>query len=117
MDLLPNCIPRNPKIDWNISRADARWFYIFCANCGADGGRVMEQNIPNREDFAFYLCNSCAEKHGEIPNTMMVPDEVFFQKATEVQFEKYGRILTAEEVAIELQNGSSFMSKIAKEKI
>jgi hypothetical protein len=115
-DLLPNSIPRNPKIDWSISRGDSHWLYIFCANCGADGGRVLEAHIPNREEFAFYLCNSCAEKHGNIPGTVMVPDEVFFAKATEMQLEKYGRTLTAEEVAIELEDGSSFMSKLAKEK-
>lgn len=116
-EILPNSIPRNPKIDWNLSRSGAHWFFIFCASCGADGGRVLESNIPNREEFAFYLCDSCAEKHGEVPGTMMVPDEVFFQKATEMQFEKYGRVLTAEEIAIELQDGSSFISKFTKEKI
>lgn len=115
-DLLPNSIPRNPRIDWSLSRGHHRWLYIFCANCGADGGRVLEQDIPNKEEFAFYLCNSCAEKHGSIPGTYMVPDEVFFQKATEMQVEKYGRTLTAEETAIELQDGSSLMSKILKEK-
>lgn len=116
-DLLPNSIPRNPKVDWSISRADSRWFYIFCANCGADGGRVMEANIPNCEEFAFYLCNSCAEKYGDIPNSVMVPDEVFFKKVAEAQLESYGRTLTAEEVAIELQDGSSILSKLAKEKV
>ena len=110
MDLLPNSIPAERKIDWNLSRTGARWLYIYCANCGKDGGRVLE----NEMDFAFYLCNSCAEKYGEIPNTMMVPDEVFFEKVKEAQIEKYGRILNPEEVAVELQDGSSFLSKLAK---
>jgi len=45
----------------------------------------------------------------------MVPDEVFFGKVREAQLEKYGRMLTPNEVAIELQDGSSFLVKLAKE--
>jgi len=72
---LPNCLPVRRKIDLSISSHGLNWFYLFCANCGADGGRVLETELGN--EFAFYLCNSCAEKHGEIAGTYLVPDDAF----------------------------------------
>ena len=47
--------------------------------------------------FLFYLCNFCAETHGKIAGTMMMPDEIFFEKLAQAQFERYNRYLTAEE--------------------
>ena len=72
-DFLPNCLTSKPRNDLSLSAGGLHWFYLFCANCGTDGGRVMETEL--NEQFAFYLCNSCAEKHGEISGMMMVPDE------------------------------------------
>lgn len=73
-DILPNCLTRERKQDSGMGS----WFYLFCANCGCDGGRVMETYLP--EQFAFYLCVKCAEKYGEIANTWMVPDHMFWQE-------------------------------------
>ena len=115
IEILPNSLTSTPKVDYNLSRNGQTWLFLFCANCGADGGRVLETDVPNAEQFAFYLCNPCAEKHGNIPGTMMVPDEVIFAKVREAQFEEYGRLLTGEEIAIELQDDSSLMSKLKKE--
>lgn len=50
------------------------WIPIFCANCGAEGGFVPEDQCT----FAFWLCNDCYAHHGEIAGMMMMPDEVFF---------------------------------------
>jgi hypothetical protein len=55
------------------------WVPIFCANCGADGGYVPEQNM----DFAFYLCNDCADRLPPIDGTYVMPDEEFWQKVKE----------------------------------
>ena len=55
-----------------VSRAGT-WVPVFCANCGKAGGMV-----PETSTFAFYLCDACAETHGVIANTLMVPDEAFF---------------------------------------
>ncbi len=114
-ELLPNSLTKTPKIDFNLSRNGQTWLYLFCANCGADGGRVLETDVPNAEQFAFYLCNPCAETHGDIPGTMMVPDEIFFEKVRNAQLERYGRLLTGIEIAIELQDDSSIFSKLKKE--
>lgn len=110
-EILPSSIPKRRKVDHSISAPGMNWIYIFCANCGKDGGRVLE----NDYDFAFYLCDPCAETHGAISGTVMVPDEVFWQKIVDAQVEKYGRILTFEETAIQLQDSTSLMSKLKKE--
>lgn len=94
IDLIPNCLPRARKIDWNLSRNGQTWLYLYCANCGADGGRVLECEIPNKEEFAFYLCDSCAEKHGSITGTMMVPDEIIWAEIAAEQKEKEQRCLS-----------------------
>lgn len=116
IDLLPNCIPTTRKVDFNLSRNGTTWLYLYCANCGADGGRVMETDIPHVEDFAFYLCVPCGEKYGEVPNHTMVPDEVFWKKLSEAQIEKYGRELTYVEQITELSSGDSMLSKLARDR-
>lgn len=116
-NLLPNCLTRTYKVDNNLSRPGAVWLYLYCANCGCDGGRVMETDLP--ENFAFYLCderqNNCIAKWGHLLGTFAVPDEIFFEKVRQAQIERYGRILTADEVAIELSDESSVMSKLKRE--
>ena len=79
-------------------------------------GRILETDLP--ENFGFCLCdenqNGCAQRWSHLAGTLAVPNEVFFEKVKEAQIEKYGRILNPEEVAVELQDGSSFLSKLAK---
>ena len=87
------------------------WVPIFCANCGAAGGYVPEENCT----FAFYLCNKCAEKWSPLAGTMAVPDELFWQKVKEAQIEKYGRELTALEINAALAEQESDLAKLAKE--
>lgn len=94
MDLLPDCRARQPK--GVISRGIAGyWVPVFCANCGADGGAVPEENMT----FLFYLCDACAKTHGQIAGTMMMPDEVFYEKLKQEQLERYGGYLSPEEWA------------------
>ncbi len=116
MVLLPNSIPRSAKVDWSISDPGREWLFLFCASCGADGGRVLRTDIPNREEFAFYLCNSCAEKHGTIDGAYFVPDEVFFQKVREAQIEKEGRELTVNEITEALQNSDHYLAKLVHDR-
>jgi hypothetical protein len=72
VDTLPESRMQHPKgaklteLGWSVP--------IFCANCGASGGWVPEENC----NFAFYLCDPCHEKHGTPAGVMAVPDEVFY---------------------------------------
>lgn len=89
----------------------AWWIPIFCANCGASGGYVPEENMT----FAFYLCNPCSEKWGAIANTYQEPDAVFFKRIELAQLEKYSRLLGPLELLQELEKADSPLAKLARE--
>lgn len=89
------------------------WVPVYCANCGVPYGYVPEENCT----FACWLCNECSETHGTIAGTMMMPDEVMWQKITEEQLDKYGRILGQEELYKILDENNSPLAKLYKEKI
>ncbi len=85
---------------------------IFCANCGAPGGEVPEENMT----FAFYLCTKCAETHGHIAGMMMMPDEVFFEQIKQEQLEAHGRFLTETELVTILEADASPLATLLKER-
>lgn len=66
--------------------------------------------------FAFYLCNTCAEKHGNIEGTYAEPDIIFWEKVKLAQIEKYGRTLTARETILSLADPESLESKLARDR-
>jgi hypothetical protein len=77
--VLPDCRTRDPK--GRIPSRAGPWVPIFCANCGKPGGAVPEENVT----FAFYLCNYCVETYGAIANTLMVPDEIWWEQVRQEQ--------------------------------
>lgn len=82
LDVLPDSRLQTSK---GVTRGPGgNWVPIFCAMCGSPGGLVPEENVT----FAFYLCNPCAETHGQIAGTMMIPDEVFWQDVAAEQVGK-----------------------------
>lgn len=112
-NLLPNCLTQSPKIDYSLGKA-GDWLYLFCANCGADGGRVQETDLP--QQFAFYLCQPCADKYGQVAGTYMEPDAVFWEKVKQAQLEKFGRELEPFEVVEALKDSDHILSKLARER-
>ena len=108
-DILPDSRPRE--------RHRARfmngtyWIPIFCANCGADGGFVPEENC----NFAFFLCTPCCEQWGSLAGTYAVPEEVFWAKVREAQLEKYGRLLNPLEQIEALKDEHHILAKLARE--
>src|SRR3989442_15330755 len=70
------------------------WVPVYCAVCGVPYGYVPEENCT----FACWLCNYCSEAYGAIFGTMMMPDEVFWEKVRQAQLERYGRLLTDREL-------------------
>jgi hypothetical protein len=113
LDLLPNCLTRDAKVDWSISRPGWEWQYLFCGSCGADGGKVLKTYLPR--EFAYYICEDCLAKHGHVLGTYVEPDEVFRQKVVQAMHEQYGRVLTEAEILYELGDPSSTISKLEKE--
>lgn len=114
--MLPNSIPKSQRVDWSMSDPGREWLYLYCASCGKDGGRVLRTDVPNLEEFAFNLCDPCAEKYGAIDGAYFVPDEVFFAKVEEATIERLGREFTLPELLKELEDSSSFLFQIAKDR-
>src|SRR5579862_9363720 len=110
MELLPDS---RTKVQKKIVRIGLmNWVPIFCANCGADGGMVPEENC----NFAFYLCEPCSEKWTPLVGTFMVPDEVFWEKVREEQIEKFGRLLEAHELVEILKDENNSLTKLCKDR-
>lgn len=103
-DILPDC--RSRQVKTSNFGVLGNWVPVYCANCGASGGNVPEENMT----FIFYLCNTCAETYGHIANTMMMPDEVFWSKLANEQLETYGRYLDEQEFIAEVEKGSPLTS-------
>lgn len=108
IDILPDSRPKEPK--GRVFQGAVSWIPIFCANCGADGGLVPEENC----NFAFYLCNACAQTHGAVPGTMMMPDQVFWEKLKQEQLESHGRYLNEIELAQVLEADASPLATLLK---
>lgn len=88
------------RAEW---RAGAFWVPIFCASCHVKGGLVPEENMT----FAFWLCTPCYEKYGVLADTMVTPDEVFYEQLRREQMEAYGRILSPEEIVTVVEADAS----------
>lgn len=99
------------------TRWDKVWGWmepVFCANCGVQGPWVPVDNM----DFAFWLCdkkiNGCFEKFGEIAGTMVVPDQVWWEKIKLESLEKHGRELTHEELVAVVASDTSPLATLIK---
>lgn len=108
--ILPEC--RTKVVRNVVMRGDVPWVPLYCANCGADGGIVPEENC----DFAFYLCMPCSERWGNIAGTYMEPDHVFWEKIQNEQIEKYGRLLNPTEQTEILKDDTNILTRLAKER-
>jgi hypothetical protein len=105
--LLPDCRLKTETVTQR--HYNLNWQKIFCGNCGKDGGWVPEETT-----FIFYLCQPCADKHGQIDGTYTVPDEVFFQEVKNAQLEKFGRELSMQEQMEALSSEESVLSKLGR---
>jgi len=111
---LPLPDSRLQRSDKTVYRAGVPHRPIFCANCGKSGGLVVEDSAYSC--FAFYLCDPCAEKYGQIDGMFMVPDDRFAELVKQEQLEKYGRLLTSDELSETLNDPSTSLAKLAKDK-
>jgi hypothetical protein len=109
-EILPDCRTKDRR---NFSQTQLGISVpIFCANCGAPGGDVPEENMT----FAFYLCTRCAETYGQIAGMMMMPDQVFFEKVKQEQLEAYGRYLSELELLAVVEADASPLATLIKER-
>jgi NAD-dependent SIR2 family protein deacetylase len=108
-DILPDSRARETK--GRIFTANGTWVPVYCANCGRNGGSCPEENMT----FAFYLCNACVKTYGEVAGTMMVPDQVFYDKVRDEQMEAFGRPLAHHELLCTIEQDSSPLATLLKE--
>jgi hypothetical protein len=110
IDILPDSRAKNPT--GLTAGPGGYWVPVFCANCGIEGGKVPEQNMT----FIFYQCQKCSDAYGDIAGTMKVPDEVFYQKLADEQYETYGRALSEQELVTIIQEDASPLATLIKGK-
>lgn len=115
VDLLPNCIAERSErsIVWSNGM---EWLPIFCANCGKDGGMVLKVDWERVKNFAFYLCEPCAERWAPLTNMSIAPDEAFWRRVHDVQIEQFGRELTDAELVEALKDGDHVLTKLCRDR-
>lgn len=86
------------------------WKLVFCASCGKENGIT-----PESTTFIFWLCAPCFKKYGDKTMFLFMPDEVFWQKIKHEQLEKYGRLLTIEELNAVVAADASPLATLIKE--
>lgn len=114
-NVLPNSIAQR-STKHVIWANGMKWLPTFCANCGKEGGLVLETDLDRIKNFAFYLCVPCAEKWSPLADTAIAPDEIFWQKVHEAQMENFGRELTTEELVEALKDDNHILTKLTKDR-
>jgi len=114
-EILPNCIATRSErsVVWANGM---KWLPLFCANCGKEGGMVLETDWNRVKNFAFYLCDPCAEKWSPLADVAISPDEAFWKKVQAVQQEEFGRELTEAELIEALKNDDHVLTKLCKDR-
>src|ERR1700730_2452272 len=84
--LIPSSVCREKRDI--VMQGSVPWIPLYCANCGkADGGMVTQETLDALGNYAFYLCDPCSEKCGDIPGHHKIPMEVYWQKVAEAILE------------------------------
>ena len=111
LNILPDCrVQNNPRTVF--LGALGYWQHVYCGMCHKEGPAVPKENMT----FAFWLCNECFSTQGEITNTYVMPDEVFFERVRQEQLASYGRYLSAEEFVAVVEEGTTPLAKLLKER-
>jgi NAD-dependent SIR2 family protein deacetylase len=109
VDILPDSRPRERR--GAIETPHGRLVQLYCANCGKPYGRVAEKHIT----FAFVMCQPCADKYGNDAHFYQEPDAVFWERVANAQAEEFGRPLNPIELAVQLDDPTTTLAKLAEE--
>jgi hypothetical protein len=114
-DLLPSsALSRIVTPKKMVQGVGGMWVPLYCANCGADCGYAPEYDAQEW----FFLCgaehNDCVKTWGPIAASMAMPYELFMEKIRREQMEKYGRLLTPEEVGKVLEEDDSTLATLIR---
>lgn len=110
VDVLPDCRTRERK--GIVPSALGNQCPIFCANCGKFGGYCPEKMTT----YAFYMCQPCADSGlGDLAHFYQEPDHVFWKRVQEAQMEEHKRVLSADELIVQLDDPTTTLAKLADE--
>jgi hypothetical protein len=114
--LLPSSVPREIKgVTFRrhpLLGTQIAYIKIYCANCGRFSGEIPEAT----KDFAFWLCDPCAEKWSPIAGTYLVPDEVWFERNKQEMIAREGRELTGPEIVERMRDPNHYLNKLVKDR-
>jgi hypothetical protein len=112
-DLLPICTPR--EVRGRIQINGVWCIPLYCMNCGKQHGYRNEPDAAS--GYVGYLCDPCAERWSPLVGTMLVPDVAFAELASAEMLDTYGRILTDAEQVRVLDDPSSSLAKLARDRV
>jgi hypothetical protein len=72
---------------------------------------VPEENCT----FVCWLCDPCAEKWGPELASKMIPDQVFWRKVQAEQIERYGRVLSPDELQVAAESPCTALGKLLRD--
>ena len=94
-----------------VYRNGQTWVHMYCEHCGVSCGY-----IPERTDcFSWSQCDDCAEKFGPLDDRVD-PNHVWFERVKHEQIDLYGRELSLYEIVMQLDNPTSKLSLLAKDR-
>lgn len=99
-----------------VIRDGIPWVPIFCCSCSISGGLVPEESIESGTGWVGYVCDDCAPKYASDTMLMVVPDQLWAEKFNQAQIDKYGRLLSLVELADQLRDPNSLISKLERER-
>lgn len=67
---------------------------IHCFNCGKNTGYVPKEITT----FVSWLCDDCSQKWGQDADLHDCPDSVFWEHVANEMMDRYGRVLTQQEI-------------------
>jgi len=113
-DILPICTTRS-----GVGGMYIRGIWCvpeYCMFCGKQHGYCNASSTEPGGGYVGYVCDDCASipRNSELVGMSLVPDEVHWQRVREAQLEEHGRVLTLDELAVELSDVNSPMSRLAR---
>lgn len=110
-DILPLCTTRETRGAIHIAGLGSA-IPTYCMNCGRHYG--YRNDAPPGAGYVGVICEPCAEKWSPLVGVSLVPDQVHAQRANEAMLNDYGRVLSAVEQMIALDDVDSVLSRFAR---
>lgn len=112
-DVLPICTTREMRGEIRIDGI-AR-VPCYCMNCGKQNGYGHKPHPGS--GYVGFICEPCAETWSPLVGTMLVPDEVHAARCRDEMLESHGRQLTELEILKALDDATSPLSLLVRERM